>query len=210
MGLSLGSRLILLVMTFSCVTTQAQSSHENPPRWEIGGHYTLLNIESVRVGCACRVNNSGLGLNLGFNFRHWIGFDTEMNFFPDPGVGATNQDGGRVTQGLFGLKAGITREKWGLFAKVRPGFVSNGRAIIGVPTPLPFSFTFGRLTHFATDIGGIFEYNVTRRISFRTDLGDTIVRHASQTSTSIIGNTVTTPSYYRNNLQWSTGIIFRF
>jgi Tol biopolymer transport system component len=74
----------------------------------------------------------------------------------------------------------------------------------------PFSFTFGRLTHFAVDIGGIFEYNVTRRISFRTDLGDTIVRHGSQTSTSIIGNTLTTPSYYRNNLQWSSGIIFRF
>jgi hypothetical protein len=121
MGLSLGSRLILLVMPFSCVTTQAPSPHEDPPIWEIGGHYTLLNIESVRVGCGgCRVNNSGLGLNLGFNFRHWIGFDSEMNFSPDPGVGATNQDGGRVTQGLFGLKAGITREKWGLFAKVRP------------------------------------------------------------------------------------------
>jgi len=136
---------------------------------------------------------------------------SEINFFPDPGDGATNQEGGRITQGLFGVKAGITRRKWGLFAKVRPGFVSNGKAIIAVSsTPPPFSFSFGRLTHFATDIGGIFEYNVTRRISFRTDLGDAIVRHGSQTSTSIIGNTLTTPSYYRNNLQWSSGIIFRF
>jgi hypothetical protein len=30
MGLSLGSRLILLVMPFSCVTTQAPSPHEDP------------------------------------------------------------------------------------------------------------------------------------------------------------------------------------
>ena len=51
MRLSLGSRLILLVMPLSCITTQAQSSHEDPPRWEIGGHYTLLNIASDRVGC---------------------------------------------------------------------------------------------------------------------------------------------------------------
>jgi len=36
------------------------------------------------------------------------------------------------------------------------------------------------------------------------------VRHGGQTSTSITGNTLTTPSYYRNNLQWSTGVIFRF
>jgi len=212
MRLSLGSRLILLVMPLSCITTQAQSSHEDPPRWEIGGHYTLLNIASDRVGClGCGVNNSGLGLNFGVNFHRSIGFDSEMNFFPDPGDGATNQEGGRITQGLFGVKGGITREKWSLFAKVRPGFVSNGKAIIAVsPTPPPFSFTFGRLTHFATDIGGIFEYHVTRRVSFRTDLGDTLVRHGGQTSTSITGNTLTTPSYYRNNLQWSTGVIFRF
>jgi len=157
MRLSLGSRLILLVMPLSCITTQAQSSHEDPPRWEIGGHYTLLNIASDRVGCGgCAVNNSGLGLNFGVNFHRSIGFDSEMNFFPDPGDGATNQEGGRITQGLFGVKGGITREKWSLFAKVRPGFVSNGKAIIAVsPTPPPFSFTFGRLTHFATDIGGI-------------------------------------------------------
>ena len=212
MRLSLGSRLILLVMPLSCVTTKAQSSHEDSPRWEIGGHYTLLNIASDRVGCGgCAVNNSGLGLNFGVNFHHSIGFDSEMNFFPDPGNGETNQEGGRITQGLFGVRGGITREKWNLFGKVRPGFVSNGRAIIAVsPTPPPFSFTFGRLTHFATDIGGIFEYHVTRRTSFRTDLGDTIVRHGSQTSTSITGNTLTTPSYYTNNLQWSTVVIFRF
>lgn len=212
MRLSLGSRLILLVMPLSCITTQAQSSHENPARWEIGGHYTLLNIASDRVGCGgCRVNNSGLGVNLGVNFHPWIGFDSEVNFFPDPGNGATNQEGGRITQGVFGVKAGITREKWGIFAKVRPGFVSNGKAIIAVsPTPPPFSFTFGRLTHFAADIGGIFEYYATRRISLRSDLGDTVVRHGSQTSTSITGNTLTIPSYYTNNLQWSTGIIFRF
>ena len=212
MCLSWWSFLTLLVMLFSCPTTQAQSSHEDPPRWEIGGHYTLLKIESDRVGCGgCRVNNSGLGINLGVNFHRSIGFDSEINFFPDPGEGASNQEGGRITQGLFGVKAGITRKKWGLFAKVRPGFVSNGKAIIAEsPTPPPFSFTFGRLTHFATDIGGIFEYHVTRRISFRTDLGDTIVRHGGQTFTSITGNTLTTPSYYRNNLQWSTGIIFWF
>lgn len=212
MRLSLVSGLILLLMPLSCITTQAQSSNEDPPRWEIGGHYTLLNIASDRVGClGCAVNDSGLGLNFGVNFHRSIGFDSEMNFFPDPGNGATNQEGGRITQGLFGVKAGIAKKKWGLFAKVRPGFVSNGKAIIAVsPTPPPFRFAFGRLTHFATDIGGIFEYHVTRRISFRTDLGDTVVRHGSQTSTSITGNSLTTPSYYTNNFQWSTGVIFGF
>src|SRR5437667_9812660 len=203
---AVGSRLILVGLPLSCITTQAQSSHEDPPRWEIGGHYTLLNIASDRVGCGgCAVNNSGLGLNFGVNFHRSIGFDSEMNFFPEPGDRATNQEGGRITQGLFGVKGGITREKWSLFAKVRPGFVSNGKAIIAVsPSPPPFSCTFGRLTHFATDIGGIFEYHVTRRISFRTDLEEIIVRHGGETSTSITGITLTTTSYSCNHLHGST------
>jgi hypothetical protein len=103
--LSVGISLLLLVMPLSCITTEAQSPHEDSPRWEIGGHYTLLNIASNRTDClGCAVNNSGLRLNLGVNFYRWIGFDSEMNFFPDPGNGATNQEGGRITQGLFGVK----------------------------------------------------------------------------------------------------------
>src|SRR5260370_39236999 len=97
MRLSLGSRLILLVMPLSCITTQAQSSHQDPPRWEIGGHYTLLNIASDRVGCGgCGVNNSGLGGNFGVNFHRWIGFDSEINLFPDSGERGTKHEGGRV------------------------------------------------------------------------------------------------------------------
>jgi hypothetical protein len=200
------------MMSFFCLAAQAQSSRQGEPRWEIGGHYTLLNIAADRTGCAgCRVKNSGLGLNFGFNFRPWIGLDSEINFFPDPGSGATNQEGGRMTQGLFGVKLGVARKRWSLFGKVRPGFVSNGRAIVGVsPTPAPFTFTFGRLTHFTTDFGGIVAYHISRRVSLRTDLGDTIVRHGAQTTTSITGSTLTVPTFYAHNFQWSTGVIIRF
>lgn len=192
---------IAVFVTLLCasVTTQAQGL----PRWEIGGHYSMLNIRSNRVGCGCRANNSGFGAHFGYNISSWVGLDSEINFFPDPGEGATNLDGGRITQGLFGVKAGVRTQRWGFFAKVRPGFVSFGRAIVGVsPTPPPFSFTLGRITHYATDVGGIVEYRLSPHAALRFDLGDTIVRYGGQRGI--------TSTEYINNLQLRTGIVFRF
>jgi len=140
---------------------------------------------------------------LGYNFYSWLGVESEINFFPDPGQGATNLDGGRITQGLFGVKAGVRRQKWSLFAKARPGFVSFGRAIVDVfPTPPPFSFGFGRITHYAIDVGGIVQYHLSSRTAIRFDLGDTIVRYGGQRGI--------TPTVRVNNFQLATGIVFRF
>jgi len=197
MGLVFG--LLLLGITSAL---SAQESKNKFPHFEIGGQFIALNIPSSRVGCGgCRVYNSGLGVNVGANLRSWFGLDAALNFFPDPGSGADNLQGGRITQGLFGVKLGFRRDRWGVFAKARPGFVSFGRAITGVVQgpPPSFSFQFGRLTHFATDLGGIFEYYPSSRIAFRLDLGNTLVRY--QTSAG---------SFTQGNFQVSTGVVFRF
>ncbi len=196
--------VVFVVLLCASFSLQAGPRKEKLRRWEFGGHYTLLNIPSNRVGCGgCRANNSGFGGRLGYNFYSWLGVESEINFFPDPGQGATNLDGGRITQGLFGVKAGVRRQKWSLFAKARPGFVSFGRAIVDVfPTPPPFSFGFGRITHYAIDVGGIVQYHLSSRTAIRFDLGDTIVRYGGQRGI--------TPTVRVNNFQLATGIVFRF
>ncbi len=191
---------VFVALLSASVTTQAQRL----PRWEIGGHYSMLNIRTNRVGCGgCRATDLGFGAHFGYNISSWVGLDSEIDFFPDPAQGATNLDGGRITQGLFGVKAGVRTQRWGFFAKVRPGFVSFGRAIVGVsPTPPPFSLIFGRITHYATDVGGIVEYRLSPHVALRFDLGDIIVRYGAQPGI--------TPTEYINNLQLGTGIVFRF
>src|SRR2546425_3496649 len=105
--------VVFVVLLCASFSLQAGPRKEKLRRWEFGGHYTLLNIPSNRVGCGgCRANNSGFGGRLGYNFYSWLGVESEINFFPDPGQGATNLDGGRITQGLFGVKAGVRRQKW--------------------------------------------------------------------------------------------------
>ncbi|HEV2491382.1 MAG TPA: outer membrane beta-barrel protein [Candidatus Acidoferrales bacterium] len=96
-------------------------------RWELGGHYALLNLPSQCIGLTnCQSASSGFGGNLTYNLSPWISLDTEMDFFPDNGNPATAQTGGQVTEGLFGLRVGPTTRKWGFYSVLRPGFVSFG------------------------------------------------------------------------------------
>ena len=98
--------------------------------------------------------------------------------------------------GLFGVKAGTRTEHFGLFAKVRPGFLTFDNAlraetILVTPGPLGFpigtisSLRFGRLTQPALDLGGVVEYYPARHWAFRWDMGDTLIfRRRAQRSTS--------------------------
>src|SRR6185295_14071423 len=104
--------------------------------------------------------------------------EAEGNFFPRDSV----LDGGKKTQGFFGVKAGKRFEKFGVFAKARPGFVNYSRgdyqfagACIAVfPPPIGCYQPVSR-TNFAIDVGGVFEYYPSKRTIVRFDVGDTIV-----------------------------------
>ena len=99
-------------------------------RWELGGHYALLNLPYQCSGTPnCQTGSSGFGGNLTYNWTPWISFDSEMNFFPDNGNPATTVTGGQVTEGLFGLRVGPTTRKWGFYSVLRPGFVSFSRTL---------------------------------------------------------------------------------
>jgi hypothetical protein len=119
-------------------------------------------------------------------------------------------------QGLFGVKAGRRWEKFGLFAKARPGFVSFSRGRIE-PDPVqstpPFIvFDEERATHFAADVGGVLELYVTRRWVARFDVGDTMIRYGEQNVSvpSAPPAIFLLPKELRHNLQVNAGIGFRF
>lgn len=111
------------------VTTRAQNFADNS-KWELGGHYATLNLPSqCTTGTNCDTKNNGLGANLTYNFSSWLGVDSEMDFFGDNGNASTANTGGRVTEGLFGLRLGPTTRRWGLYSVVRPGFVNFSRVL---------------------------------------------------------------------------------
>lgn len=126
---ALAAALIFLLPS----TARAQNLGDNS-KWELGGHYATLNLPSqCNTSLNCDTKNNGLGANLTYNFSAWMGLDTEMNFFADNGNESTALTGGRVTEGLFGLRLGPTTRTWGLYSEVRPGFVTFGRVLGASP-----------------------------------------------------------------------------
>ncbi|MDT5061204.1 MAG: hypothetical protein QOH63_1663 [Acidobacteriota bacterium] len=199
-------------LLFLIIINQAQAQTNEPPKFEVGAQFSLLSIERV----SGRTAEPGIGGRFTYNATDNVALEAELNFFPRDHNGAnTNQEGGRITEGLFGLKAGKRFEKFGIFGKFRPGFVSFGRAFLGRDVRLinadPLNpSNSGRLTHFATDVGGVLEFYPSHRTIMRFDLGDTIIRYGKQDFIDLFGQPTPNPAFTRHNLQFSAGVSFRF
>lgn len=163
---------------------QAQSQSETP-KVEVGAQYTLLRFSDFDQ------TDSGVGGRITYNTSDNFSLETEINFFPQERLNFANGLGSptsRRMQGLFGAKYGVRSEKFGIFGKIRPGFVRFGEG----DSPIGQS-----ATEFALDIGGVVELYPSRPVALRFDIGNTLIRYGARDFTS-------------NNLQFTTGVAYRF
>jgi outer membrane protein with beta-barrel domain len=150
----------VLSVFFLCASAvQAQTS---TPRFELGLHYTALQLSEKHD------HDSGPGLRFTYNLTDYLGLEAEGNALPQTREGGGNNE----AQGFFGARAGIRKQRFGIFAKARPGFTTF--YLVGV-TPGPNTFEQGH-TRLAMDVGGVFEYYPHRNIALRVDAGDTMIQ----------------------------------
>jgi hypothetical protein len=219
---------LVLVLFFAFGLTQVRAQSDDK-KFEVGGQFSVLRVPIQTVtaagtGFATNQNGDtvyGFGGRFGYQLSKYFTLEAEGNFFPRDSV----LDGGKKTQGFFGVKAGKRFEKVGVFAKARPGFVNYSRgdyhavgACIAVfPPPIGCFQPVGQ-TYFATDLGGVFEYYPTKRTIIRFDAGDTIVHlqagkvAAFQTNATSVFSLVVIGSgaETRHHFQSSVGVGFRF
>ena len=184
---SVFSLVLFSPFLFAVVETPAQSDQ---PRFEVGGQFSVLRVDTRTVtvqggGEAITSGGAtdyGFGGRFGYNFSKYLAIEAEGNFFPRN----SDLDGGRKTQGLFGVRVGKRFGKFGIFAKARPGFVRyakgdyrfvSGPAVI--PPPLG-SFQSVGTTNFAFDIGAVVEFYPSKRTIIRFDVGDTFIRQGAR------------------------------
>jgi len=187
-------------------TANARDTNEDPLKhWELGTQYTNVSLLVLKSGCdkACRVNLSGTGFNFNYNFARVFAFDSVVNFLP------SQQGTQGMVQGLFGVKPGERWKHWGLFAKVRPGFLYYNEA-----WPGGGATTTGSLSRFVWDFGGVTEFYTRHNGTLRVDVGTTLVRYLSDrtdTRMARLGGVIS-DQYYNNqgNFQVSTGYVYRF
>ena len=229
------SRFVIMAVLILFVSGQAVRS-QSTEKFEVGGQFSVLQISrittaklqpsipgpSILIGKE-RDTQLGFGGRIGYNVNNTDAVEGELNFFPDAGtVGAQLLGEGHNLQGLFGVKIGKRFDKVGIFAKARPGFLSEsngdlqpqtqGVCILIFPPPVG-CFDAVRKTHFAFDVGGVVEVYPTKRTVIRFDLGDTIIHAGVRTVPAQLSThlgAVIIPAETTNNFQASIGFAYRF
>lgn len=218
---------ILLLLTLALHESVSAQSEER--KIEVG--VQTSGLAGGRFGDQESVGGGG---RVTFNLTKALALEGELNYFPSAGF-----DNVRRFQGQFGVKSGLRFKKFGVFGKVRPGFINTKYDIqsgclqticppnqVCTPIVIPFcpSFSVGD-TGFSLDVGGVAELYPSKRVIVRLDVGDTIANLPSPPffiSQSIFNGqtppTLVASGFFaapgRNvtthNLQLSAGVGFRF
>jgi hypothetical protein len=234
-------KAILLAVFLSVASLQAARAQSDERKFEVGGQFSLMRLPSrtvvgvgvidcfpapcpnpIRIDLAQRRKTEpGGGGRFGYNFSRLVALEAEGNFFPRD----RDAEGGRKIQVLAGVKTGKRFDKFGLFAKARPGFMrfskgdyqQFGSCILLFPPPAA-CFQPVSKTSFAFDLGGVAEWYPSKNSIVRFDAGDTIIRFGKRNVTAIDISpagfrrvvVVSAPAETKHNFQASLGIGYRF
>jgi hypothetical protein len=202
---------------------QSPTAGECVRRFEAGIQFSSLVLRPPSSGFGDEGDSAeaGGGLRFGVNATDNLAFEVEGNFYPRRRFGGSSAVGGYPSQAQAGVKYGRRFDRFGVFAKARPGVVhfSSVTEVAGYE-----SFTYGgqtfflpnfrqtSKTYFSMDVGGVFEFYPTRRILTRFDVGDTMIRYPERDDLTAFTTAPPPrfPAELRHNLQVTAGLGFRF
>ena len=206
-----------------CCSFEARAQSGDVPKIEVGVQFTSITKPDYRGGAT----EPGFGGRFTFNFNRSVAVEAVGNLFPHSCIycgGNLGDNSGIIKQGLFGIKAGKRFEKWGIFAKARPGVVNfgQGKTIYTIAGTGPAASVSARRvgqSNFATDLGGVLEFYPSKRIVTRFEAGDTLIHYGGYQSSFLsfdptTGGPIlipfTTRSETRHNFQFVAGVGWRF
>ena len=179
-----------------------------PSPLQFGIQYSLQTLQ--REILVTR-DESAVGGWLTYNLGRHFGLDAAANYFPRKDHLVGFQQGGKMIQAFAGVRWGVRRDHWGIFAKFRPGAqiytLTEGfdfRQFFDPRQPLPTS------TVLAFDAGGIFEIYTSRHTMLRFDAGDTRILFHDRHFLDFTGAPFTVPGGNRPSIQLTGGFGFRF
>ncbi len=195
--------MYLFVFSPLFFTARPLAAQSETSKAEAGAQFSVLKMNRFFESPAA----PGIGGRFTWNLFPSLALETEFNFYPGDYTPVTVQDGGRTFSWFAGVKAAaIRRDKFAVFGKIRPGLVSFSNVFVQTSAT---SFETRRINHFATDLGGVFEYYPARRWIIRSDLGVTLIYIHAHTVPVGTSGSITSPGTLRPALQFSTGVSYR-
>jgi hypothetical protein len=211
------SLFLIAAITLLLMQSQVLSQTQDLPKFEVAGEFTTIE----RDDASGSRTEPGFGGRFTFNLNKVVSLEAAGYYFPKRCFFC--QNAGRITEGLAGVKAGKRFEKWGVFAKARPGVISFSEGtfdeFVGPGPAFPIVFDRSRVTTFAMDVGGVVEFYPSKRIVTRFDAGDTIIHFNRRTSNTVLFNPIdntftnvqfTTPARTQHSFQFMASVGFRF
>ena len=210
--------------------SQSSASGERVRRFEVGIQFSSLVLNSPPNSTGGFFGGfpddgaeaeAGGGLRFGFNATDDLAFEVEGNFYPRRRFGIDTAVGGYPAQAQAGVKYGRRFERFGVFAKARPGVVTFSRVsevsgyesfVFQGQTLFFPTFRDTSKSYFSMDVGGVLEFYPSKRILTRFDVGDTMIRYPSRDNPAafVTAPPPRLPAVVRHNLQITAGIGFRF
>jgi hypothetical protein len=192
-----------VLLVFICqgfVETQAQNKEilqdtpDKERRVYVDTHVTFMHIQNKYTF------DAGVGTRAGYEIAKNVAVETEVNLFPENKVHA----GGKKEQAFFRVRMGQRFGRIGLFAKAGSGFMifSKGDSKFDFAGQngceanpnQSYCVTYTRTTNLVGELGGVLEFNTSKRTFIRFDAG----------------NTMLSGGPYLNSFQTSSGFGFRF
>ena len=227
-----GVFIFLAAILWLGIGIKAAPAQSDTPRYEVSGVVTTIRQDGDFYRLLPRFfgepsqkdQNFGFGGRLTLNINRAFAVEGELTHHPQsrsvitdgvfspPVIGIST--GGMRLEGLFGVKVGKRFKKFGIFGKVRPGFMRLSE-VPDCPRGDIRRCSDGGKFEPALDIGGAVEYYPTRRFVIRFDAGDTIIRYGTLRR----GHFVPTPPFFESrtfggnvthNAQFSLGFGVRF
>jgi outer membrane protein with beta-barrel domain len=165
--------LLLTLVLHGPVIAQSEEA-----KLEVGAQFSVIGRGAGGVATSI-----GGGGKLTFNLTKYLALEGELNYFPSAGFNDV-----RRFPGQFGVKSGLRFDRFGVFGKVRPGFIDTkydfrtfclsfpcppGAVCITAPC-FPATFTVAN-TDLSLDVGGVVEFYPSKLVTVRLDVGDTVV-----------------------------------
>jgi len=227
---ALAYAMSMVAFTFCAnrMSAQQPSPTEELPKYEVGVDFTTF----TRLDHP-RETNAGVGARFTYNLNRHLALEGAGYFSPGNcrfcGVELT----GKITEGLFGVKAGQRFKRFGVFGKVRPGVMNFSEGSYDfVPTgdshPVfpffgggegPLKLLIQSRTDFVVDVGPVLEIYPTKKVFLRFDGGYLVDHMGSRTIHSLNVDfstggftpvTFTSPSTNVGRFQFTAGVGFRF
>jgi hypothetical protein len=146
-------------------TLTPQNTLPSAGRWTAG----------AQIGETWSTGPSGmatLGAFASYTLSKYCDIDASVSAFLSDQLESTEQEGGRLVQGLVGGKFGVREGRFGVFFKARAGANSYSRVFTGVSKT--YRPIYGRSIVPALDLGGVIETYLSGSTLLRIDVGETL------------------------------------